>query len=76
MLDNNGLGTLDQLPGNDLLIFTPDGAGGYLITQNPIRGASAGLSTLASVSSITGVIDDLLESEADLGKLPVPSKDS
>ena len=76
LLDNNGLGTLDELPGNDLLIFTPDGAGGYLITQNPIRSGSAGLSTLASASSITAAIDELLESEVDLGKLPVPSKGS
>ena len=76
ILNATGLGMLDAIPGNDLLIFTPDGAGNYLITHNPIRNGSAGTASIAAASSITGAIDELLESEEGLGKVPLPSKDS
>jgi hypothetical protein len=40
LLDENGLALLDALPDNDLLVFTPDGSGGYQIVHNPLAGGA------------------------------------
>ncbi len=66
ILDAAGLSTLDELPDNDLLVFTPDGSGNYTIVHNPIRAARASLSlsnlmpnraeALSAVSPISGSV--------------------
>src|SRR6267378_3422986 len=39
IVDASGLARLDQLPGNDILVFVPDGNGNYVILFDPTTGS-------------------------------------
>jgi hypothetical protein len=61
ILDAQGLAALDALAGNDLLVFEPDGEGGYQILHNPhidpLEASGASLDALfAEEEQLAGVL--------------------
>ncbi len=64
ILNADGLTVLDEFPGNDILVFTPNGAG-YTINHNPIVQASGG--TGVAIASLDADLDGLtVEQESAL----------
>jgi hypothetical protein len=61
IMNTQGLDALDALLGNDLLVFTPDGEGGYEILHNPQAEGEGELEA--------DILDALFAAEAPLGEV-------